>query len=445
MASFKKVDKDLLNSFLRSSTLAESVYVIGMMQTGVTVYNQQVRALNLLYTLDTLDCIKSQKINAAVIGGGIAGLTAAAGFLKMFPESTVSIFEQHADLCPLQQGTDSRWLHPNIYEWPNFGSRQPTAGLPFLSWREGRASDVASQVLLQFAKLCKDVDPYSERIKVYLDVKELKLSSRREISWVGYETFASDGFFRKSESLGDSKEFDIVLIAAGFGREKSPTIYNDTRLYWQNDDLSQPRLTNEARTFVISGAGDGSLVDLFRLTIERFRQDRIVYEMFGKNPEAFESELRNALLAKPKGKTYWAIFEDLRQEGKLDSAIKILRTRIRKDTRTVLHLAGPTGNIKTIESALELKSSLLNKLILFLLHRCGAFIPSFDPLEEVIASYKPGRQDIICRHGTSPVEALQRICLEPISKNSIERLRSIQYALPLWHAGYFPMFPGVKL
>lgn len=438
-----EANHDLLNSYLDASRFSEGIYVVGVTQTGVTVYNQQVRSLNLTYVLTQNNLINAANPKIAIIGGGIAGITAASSFILKHPSCEVSLFEQHADLCPLQQGSDSRWLHPNIYEWPDFGSRQPTATLPFLTWREGRASDVASQILKQFAKLYEDVG--SQRMEVFLDVKELKISDPRKISWVGYETEASKGFFQKKRSLGESKSFDLIVITTGFGRENSGP-YGVKRLYWQNDDLSKPRITNEARTYIISGAGDGALVDLLRLTVERFRQDRIVYEIFGAQPEQLEAELRKALQARQVKKTYWMIFQDLLAGARLESALELLRVRLRKDTRVILHLAGPKGECRSLESALEQKSSVLNKLLVFLLYRCGAFIPSFALLDEVAGNYRPSDEDIICRHGTKPIDVLKNIFHDPLPEPTLKRLiDGTQQSNILWPAGWFPTFPGAKL
>jgi len=118
-----EANHDLLNSYLDASRFSEGIYVVGVTQTGVTVYNQQVRSLNLTYILTKNNLINAANPKIAIIGGGIAGITAASSFILKHPSCKVSLFEQHADLCPLQQGSDSRWLHPNIYEWPDFGSR----------------------------------------------------------------------------------------------------------------------------------------------------------------------------------------------------------------------------------------------------------------------------------------------------------------------------------
>ena len=110
------------------------IYLIGSLERGVTVYSQQTRAHNLIWALWELQKNGRRALGrVAIVGGGITGLTAAACILCQFEEYegvSVSLFERLWDLCPIQQGSDARWLHPRIYNWPHEGSRAPGASLP---------------------------------------------------------------------------------------------------------------------------------------------------------------------------------------------------------------------------------------------------------------------------------------------------------------------------
>src|SRR5579884_3263930 len=113
---------------LEQFTIAKNLYLLGTFEKGLTIYNQQVRALNLVWAMiETAPTSALQRV--AVIGGGFAGLTAASGLLQKGVEH-VSLFEKRAALCPLQEGSDTRWVHPRIYDWPKEGSTSPTAALP---------------------------------------------------------------------------------------------------------------------------------------------------------------------------------------------------------------------------------------------------------------------------------------------------------------------------
>jgi hypothetical protein len=138
--------------YLAVTSLTPDIFLIGLLYSGVTIFNQQVRALNLIWALDHAKRLESASA-IAVVGGGIAGLTAAMALRKIFssspgsPHRTVTLFEKRSVLCPLQRGCATRWVHPHIYEWPEEGSTNPSAGLPVTNWRAGRAADVATGIV----------------------------------------------------------------------------------------------------------------------------------------------------------------------------------------------------------------------------------------------------------------------------------------------------------
>ena len=61
------------------------LYVIGTFDPAVSVFSQQVRAVNLAWSLMSSRQVRTDgpgDVNSiAVVGGGFAGLTVAAGFL----------------------------------------------------------------------------------------------------------------------------------------------------------------------------------------------------------------------------------------------------------------------------------------------------------------------------------------------------------------------------
>ena len=72
--------------------------------------------------------------------------------------------------------------------------------------------------------------------------------------------------------------YDVVVIAAGYGIERPPR--SRTASYWRNDDLAQPVLDAEnKRRYLVSGTGDGGLIEVLRLTIQDFQHQRFIQEV----------------------------------------------------------------------------------------------------------------------------------------------------------------------
>ena len=173
------------------------LYLVGIFARGVTVYSQQIRAFNSIWALveqGILACKLKEDapdpgaLSIAIIGGGFAGLTAAAALIKKGVHADITIFEQRDTLLPLQHGSDTRWLHPRIYNWPADDSESAVADLPLLNWTAARASDVAAQILLEWSELVK---LKQEQLFVYCNAQHLQIheggagEQGLTIEWVG--------------------------------------------------------------------------------------------------------------------------------------------------------------------------------------------------------------------------------------------------------------------
>src|SRR4051812_22502241 len=112
-------------------------------QPRVTLRCQQVRAFNLAFALIQSGAIPAAA-RIAVIGGGIAGVTAAAALSHRGHQ--VTVFERRPGLMPLQAGSTQRWLHPHLIDWPQRGSASEDAGLPLLNWQAAPAGQVFHQL-----------------------------------------------------------------------------------------------------------------------------------------------------------------------------------------------------------------------------------------------------------------------------------------------------------
>ncbi|MBJ2160264.1 FAD-dependent oxidoreductase [Variovorax sp. IB41] len=426
---------------LSTFNLAPGVHVIGLMEKGVTIYNQQVRAHNFAWALHQKCEMEGEfPSKIAILGGGITGLTTAACLLNKFPSKTkIVLFEKRLDLCPIQQGADHRWIHPHIYEWPDKGSDQPSTGLPLMRWEAGRASDVVGKILAQFRIVHKN---HSARLDVIVGVEHTKLSvSDRRIEWVGKKTKEVDGFYTVLHGIGTTETFDEIVIATGFGLEKAPEGKSSIS-YWRNEQVSQPILGNSANRILLSGYGDGALTDLFRLTIERFRQETILKEIFKNVNELRAAELN--LLSIKSNKTGIAeLFNTFEQEfGDVSEVAKQLSYRLRKDTKVYLHLGGPNGTNRSIRDAFGATSSFLNRFMLFLLYKCGAFVPVFGELEHRVIDLNILPSNVLCRHGTSTTQEFENLLGGSDVSNRMSALEQMkinqhQSPIPWFKPGFF--------
>lgn len=424
------------------------IYLIGSLERGGTVYNQQLRAHNLVWSLWELH--KRNEINikrVAIVGGGIGGLTAAACSLSRFDKTvSITLFERLWDLCPLQQGSDNRWLHPRIYEWPANGSRAPGASLPILNWSEGRASDVARTIVREFGYFSEAFAKPEERLVVYVGVRRLGISAANNtIEWIGSKAQRVGSFLTIQDEQGDAANFDLIILAVGFGLEVFPPHYG-TQSYWRNEQLAQSELDGCQQTYLISGFGDGALIDTCRLLIERYRQDTIVYELFSRDLEGVEECLTEARRDPGAAENAFQLFEGLENTLLLPAKAELAK-RIRKDTRVVLHIRGKRGDIKSFSDIFGPNSSFLNRMLVFLLYKCDAFSISLDDLESTVRRHKIPLKNVLCRYGADPLEHMRSIFVDFVSvENRLIELKQAQNQKPkrLWQPGTFPHYDSVE-
>ncbi|UPT64919.1 MAG: NAD(P)-binding protein [Hyphomonadaceae bacterium JAD_PAG50586_4] len=435
----RNVEKDpkiVLDTF---SLGCAPIFVIGSFTKGVTVYSQQVRALNLIWSLVEAGGVAdggSKRI--AIVGGGFAGLTAAAALLKKLPDAQITIFEKFDTLLPLQHGCDARWLHPKIYDWPAEGSEASVAMLPLLNWRAARASDVTAEVMGEWQALMgaeakeSEKAKRAERVKVFCNTRHLQIETQRTeekvlLEWIG-EPRHSDGGSREEPSHGGKGRFDYVLLAAGFGIERA------TPSYWRNDEFAQASLSAR-QSYIVSGAGDGGVIDLLRLQISQFRQDRILNELFD-DVTALLDAFKKAQADKVED--LFVEFERIADAHpkEFKAVLEKLRRRIRRDTEVIFKYR--TERLSDLIGK-DARLSFQNRVLFFLLYQCGAFTPSRKKLRHLADHYFVGPTHIIRRHGVRPEEALSAV----LSKDLMEAVEKSRDALEKqtsqiqWRGGYF--------
>src|SRR5262249_24873856 len=246
----------------------QNKFILGTLESGITFYRQQIRALNLIYSLaEAKDATGAPKVSpgsrVAIVGGGAFGTTAAAA--AAYAGFRVILMERQQHLLHLQGGCDTRWLHPRFYDWPAPESESRLARLPMLDWPASTAGQVADDIEGEFLDLVKRKN---EGLRYILEVSKFKISeSRNGIYEVHYRTTGGQHIV----------PCEVIIYSVGFGTE-----IGENERYWRNDRLGQTELdfTGGARVrYVVSGTGDGGLVDVFRLTIRDFRHERIFSEM----------------------------------------------------------------------------------------------------------------------------------------------------------------------
>ncbi len=232
-----------------------NVFLLGTFAKYVTIYAQQVRALNLVTALVRGGRL-SERSRVGVVGGGIAGLSAAAA-AAVAGAGTVSVFEREPSLMRLQRNCEKRFLHPHIYDWPAAGAMDTSAGLPIMNWEANTAAHVVGQLERAWHQTRLRVgDRLNEPV---CGVGQIKLVSGDEPT----PTLFIDDL---------PHQFDVVILAVGFGLE-SPA-YGLS--YWSDDDLGAAEHEKKNQRWLVSGIGDGALTDLMRLCIRDFQHAKVL-------------------------------------------------------------------------------------------------------------------------------------------------------------------------
>jgi hypothetical protein len=421
--------------YLAVTSLTDHIFLIGLLDSGVTIFNQQVRALNLIWALDREGRLRPAS-SIAVVGGGIAGLTAAMALREIFSLSadssrrTITLFEKRSVLCPLQRGCATRWVHPHIYDWPSPISTNPSAGLPIMNWRAGRASDVAARIVTQW----EDEPPHpAVKLEQWRNLRYLKIDHMsREVEWIG-ERFLDGTTF--PEVCGDKQSFDIIILAIGFGDELGSPKHRAVS-YWRNETYGQPDLSGRQRRYLVSGTGDGGLIDLLRLRIADFREDRIGYQLAPEGSREYKAiqELRLTHYREPASQGA-DLFDRARKLGGELHLVDRIKRRLRADTLVSLQI----HKGQRVSDAFRGKSSFVNRFLVSLLFEALGFSPEFRDLENIGTDEF---DEVIIRHGTSTLDHVKRVFSGDISVflADLEKRRQknslVEEPAGLWDTGW---------
>lgn len=255
------------------------VFALGNFARQVTFASQQTRAFNLIWALFRANRLaEGQRV--AVIGAGLAGMTAVAAALAK--GCHVDLYEQASQPCPLQRGNDIRFVHPNILRWPEEGSERASTDFPFLNWTASSVRGVIKQIDLQWKQYVTN----NPRLNQFFNYRVNRLyvspsKSGPQRPWISANRVVDGNAVGDETSDGTTPgyreaAYDCIILAVGFGEERS-VVGVPFLSYWENDSLHQ-ETGRGRRSILVSGCGDGGLIDALRLRLRNFDHAEFVRE-----------------------------------------------------------------------------------------------------------------------------------------------------------------------
>lgn len=334
--------KELLEEWFRVPGYCD-VYVLGCFAKHITLYAQQVRALNLVAGLVATGAIFEGR-EVVVVGGGAAGLTAAVAAAKH--KAKVLLLEEQEQVMELQRNNRQRWIHPHIYYWPDMDPEKSAADLPFLSWQADYAANVTRVIEEEWLVLrelfCIDFRPNARYVII------TQTENGNVITWRD-----------DTDTVDARRRYDaIIILAVGFGLEPQ-SAHQDS--YWTEDNIDGNfRRSAEDQPWLVSGFGDGALTDVMRLCINQFRHAEIVRWFEGV---AGIKEIKQQLLEiHSQGNLSAQFLSQKFDKLPLTSLVATLKPKLRKHGPQVF-LAGTTPFVYGAES------SILNRLVVRVLEQ----------------------------------------------------------------------------
>lgn len=403
----------------------DGLYCLGPFPRRVSFSAQQYRALNLVWALHQESCFVSGA-EVAIIGAGLAGLTAAAGFVGY--GCKVDVYEEASITMARQRDTHHRMVHPSVNRWPT-DQLTHTTELPVMEWYAGPCSKIAENITAQFDNLAKQVEfiPQTEVTEIVpVATDRLLLISTPPVL--------------------QRRSYDLVLIAIGFGEEISSGHFPPVD-YWNPDTLESSRHQNASTNYIVSGCGDGGLIDVLRLVHREFRKGKLIFET--------AAALSNTNIAQ-KIKDGEQKVQSSLDLGKLqdlyESCAKELDDDIayRETSRALIRSFWQTGNLvylvdRSLEAPYSMRSAPIHKLLIAHAIRNGAVEFHRGTVEklndEILAADKTFSENackVIIRHGATA--DFHRL----LGKAQVDALKKKQETLSDFHAtklwtGDFPV------
>jgi len=207
------------------------------------------------------DSVGLKEKSVAVVGAGLAGLTCAVG-MSLFG-AFVTIYEKQTDLLGEMLVASHRDIHPTINFWPHEPITVST-NFPFFNWYQDSCDKVLQRIISEW-----EVHQFEKSIMGPMLTHEL----------VGLKSCPA-GWRLEIKLPGDKRSFpevQIAVLATGFGKERD--IGPDVAGYWELSKdyigLIQTEQVSPFKNYVVSGTGDGGLIEVFRLLFSTFRAGKI--------------------------------------------------------------------------------------------------------------------------------------------------------------------------
>ena len=267
------VDTELLASRIPHEAFA---YVVGPFAIRVNFAAQQRRALSLVYAIhnDIRNSGDEQGLegkNVAVVGAGLAGLTAAVAVAAYKGNAWVLEKQKFAFESMIQ--ATHRDIHPSLNFWPQ-ETVSPSTFLPFFNWHADSCDNVLEQIKREWDHF---VDRGLAGIKGLVTECKVTKYEYRVPTTDGAGRYHIEAMLPDGKTLPKS-EFDVLIFATGFGHEKSHKSVND-QSYWDpySDSICaiQHAADSPCKQYVVSGTGDGGVIEAIRLIYKIFENGKL--------------------------------------------------------------------------------------------------------------------------------------------------------------------------
>jgi hypothetical protein len=376
------------------------LFVLGSFAKRVTVYSQQLRALNLVDALAGMGYLRKGS-QVAVVGAGFAGLTAAAAMTRM--GVSVALFDRQRVPLHLQLNCATRYVHPHIYDWPERDiDTDIKANLPILDWHANQASVVARGIIDKW-HLIRDAATGMVEEALGKEVVSIQFINDR---WrLATRQLPEPAVKDAALETEIARTFDLVILATGFGIEKDDP---HSLSYWGDIPLNEN--VTASHRWMISGAGDGALTDVMRLCLpNRNHADalrKVIAAVKRHGGPTFLETLSSCVRARDFGIAMFAGLDAKKIVDELDPR-----------PGTVLLNATMDGVFGTSEN--RPRSSVLNRLVTWLMLESGTIsLVAGRVSEEKGAVGERGRIQVTLEGGSTPFiecqEFLRRHGPEPV-------------------------------